>query len=599
MIAFRRFYCATAPILLLAVSPASPARGADLSTDRKRDARPNILFCFADDWGRYASAYRTGATDNTPNAVVRTPNFDRIAKEGVLFNNAFVPAPSCTPCRSSLLSGQYFYRTGRGAILQGAIWDNRIPSYPLILKDRGYIIGHSAKVWSPGRPANAPYGARAFAFNKAGGRFNRFSQFVSAATDKDGAKQTLYDEVRANFEAFLKVHRERSGRKGKPWCYWFGPTNCHRKWVKGSGKALWGLNPDDLKGKLPPFLPDVPVVRQDFCDYLGEVQAFDAAVGVLLKKLEETGQLDNTLIVVSGDHGIPGFPRGKCNLYDFGVAVPLAVRWGKKVPGGRVVDDFTNLMDLAPTFVEAGGGKPPKVMTGRSLLPVLTSKKSGLVDPTRDYVVVGRERHVAAARAGNLPYPHRAIRTKDFLYIRNFKPDRWPMGDPNNLSDSETPSRNALTNNTFVTFADMDASPTKAWVVEHRGEKGMKTFYQYAFGRRPAEELYDLRKDPHQLDNVATDGRYAAARKKLSSRLMSILKTTGDPRVTGDGDTFEKPPFTSPVKRRKKKRRKTRMPGGSGAAGSGSGVSGGVFSRGRPVVSTGGKGLARTALSIR
>ncbi len=513
--------------------------------------RPNILFCFADDWGRYASAYRTGPKDNTPNAVVRTPNFDRIAKEGVLFNHAFVTAPSCTPCRSSLLSGQYFYRTGRGAILQGAIWDSRIPSYPLLLKQAGYHIGHSDKVWSPGTPANAPYGAAKFAYNKAGRRFNQFSQFVSRAADKNKAKQQLYGEATGNFQQFLNARK-----KGQPFCYWFGPTNCHRKWVRGSGKALWGLNPDDLKGKLPPFLPDVPTVREDFCDYLGEVQAFDAGVGALMKQLEATGELDNTIIVISGDHGAPGFPYGKCNLYDFGVQVALAVRWGNKVPGGRVLDDFVNLMDLAPTFLEAGGVTPPKVMTGRSFIPVLTSKKSGLVDATRDYVVVGRERHVASVRQGNVGYPQRAIRTKDYLYIRNFKPDRWPMGDPRNLSDGKSPSVEALTNNTFVTFGDMDASPTKAWLVRHRNDPGMKPFWQFAFGKRPAEELYDLRKDPHQITNVAGDTVYAAAKKKLSGRLMGILKSTADPRVIGAGDTFEKSPFTDPVRRGKKRKPK-------------------------------------------
>ncbi len=96
-------------------------------------------------------------------------------------------------------------------------------------------------------------------------------------------------------------------------------------------------------------------MRQDVSDYLGEAQAFDAALGVLLQKLEEIGELENTLIVVSGDHGMPGVPRGKCNLYDFGTHVALGVRWGAKVKPGRAVDDFVNLMDLAPTFLEAGG----------------------------------------------------------------------------------------------------------------------------------------------------------------------------------------------------------------------------------------------------
>ncbi len=291
------------------------------------DERPNILFCFADDWGQYASAYRTGADDQTPNAIVSTPHVDRVAREGVLFRNAFVNAPSCTPCRSALLSGQYFFRTGRGAILQGAVWDASIPSYPLILRDAGYHIGYTYKVWGPGTPTNAPYGANETRYQGHGTQFNQFSQHVSRSQDPEATRQDLLDEVRGNFTDFLADRQA-----GQPFCYWFGPTNCHRKWVRGSGQALWGLNPDDLRGKMPPFLPDNEVIREDFCDYLGEVQAFDAAVGVLLEELEQRGELEKTLVVISGDHGIPGFPRGKCNLYDFGVQVALAVRSGARFP---------------------------------------------------------------------------------------------------------------------------------------------------------------------------------------------------------------------------------------------------------------------------
>ena len=358
------------------------------------DDRPNILFAFADDWGRYASAYAR-LKPGTPSDLVSTPNFDRIAKEGVLFTRAFVNAPSCTPCRSSLLSGQYFWRTGRGAILQGAIWDSSIPSFPLILKDRGYHIGFTYKVWSPGTPADAPYGGQDFNYAKHGNHINRFTQFVGEQKDIEAGKKIVYHEVRENFRDFLKARPE-----GKPFCYWFGPTGVHRDWIAGSGKALWGLDPDQLKGKLPGCLPDVPAVREDFADYLGEVQAFDAAFGVVLEELEKTGELDNTLILISGDHGIPGVTRGKCNLYDLGVQVSLAVRWGKKIPPHRVVDDFVCLPDLCPTILEAVGETPAAVMTARSLLGVLTSSKSGTVDPTRDAVVVGRERHVAGAPRG-------------------------------------------------------------------------------------------------------------------------------------------------------------------------------------------------------
>ena len=184
-------------------------------------------------------------------------------------------------------------------------------------------------------------------------------------------------------------------------------------------------------------------------------------------------------------------------------------------------------------------------MTGRSLVSVLTSEKSGQVDDSRDAVIVGRERHVAAARTGNLPYPQRAIRTRDFLYIRNFKPDRWPMGTGPGYGApaAPMPSVDALTNNTFAAFGDLDASPTKAWIATHPNEAGGR-FFNIAFGLRPEEELFDLRTDPHQTKNVAQEKDYADVRRKLSTRLMKVLKETEDPRVTGDGTTFDKPPFS-------------------------------------------------------
>ncbi|MFH1268193.1 MAG: sulfatase/phosphatase domain-containing protein, partial [Planctomycetota bacterium] len=343
-------------------------------------------------------------------------------------------------------------------------------------------------------------------------------------------------------------------RRGRPFCYWFGPTNTHRKWIQGSGLNLWGINPDDLKGKMPPYLPDVHAVREDFCDYLGEAQAFDASLGVLIEELERIGELDNTILVVSGDHGIPGFPRGKCNLYDLGVGVALAVRWPGQVAGGRVVEDFVTLPDLAPTFLEAAGLTPPEVMTARSLMSVLTSNASGQVDPTRDSAVVGRERHVAAARTGHLPYPQRAMRTKDFLYIRNFKPDRLPMGTGPGLGapGEPLPTYEELREDTFVAFADMDASPTKGWIFTHRSDPGMDRYFDFAFGARPEEELYDLRADPHGMQNVAGDPEYAEARGRLSERLTSVLRETGDPRVAGAGTTFDEPPYAGPIPSRKK-----------------------------------------------
>lgn len=509
------------------------------------EKRPNILFVFADDWGRYASAYAKLDGPGTLSDAIQTPNFDRVAREGVLFRKAFVSAPSCTPCRSALLSGQHFWRTGRGSILRGAVWDYSSPSYALLLGDAGYHLGETYKVWGPGTPNDAPYGAGKHAFEKAGSRFNQFSThvttMVAAGRSVPAAKDVLYAEVGANFDAFLAARKP-----GQPFCYWFGPTNTHRKWKKGSGQKLWGLDPAALRGKLPAFVPDVPEVREDFADYLGEVQALDAALGLLLARLEALGELDNTLIVVSGDHGVPGFPHGKCNLYDFGSSVSLAIR-GPGVTGGRVVDDLVTLPDLAPTFLEVGGLTPPSVMTGRSLVSLLRSPKSGQVEPARDAVYIGRERHVENARADFLPYPQRAIRTHDFLYIVNFHPERWPLGDPYRLDGANPPTVEELTEETRVTLPDDDAGPTKAWLVTMRNDPRWKRHFDWAYAKRPREELYDLKSDPQQTINVAADPRYAATRAALEKRLMDELTRTGDPRLVDNGKFYETPPMSGPT----------------------------------------------------
>lgn len=506
--------------------------------------RPNILFAFADDWGRYASAYASQDGAGSLNECLHTPNFDRVASEGVLFTNAFVTAPSCTPCRSSVLSGRYFWECGLGAILQGAVWDESIATYPLLLEEAGYHIGYTYKVWGPGRPPHAPYGGERTR-HQTRNWMACFSQTATSLVDEcgvEGAKERVYEEVHESFEQFLSARPE-----GAPFCYWWGPTNTHRKWQAGSGKDLWGLNPDDLKGRLPDFLPDVPEIREDVCDYLGECMAFDTGLGILLDKLEQMGELDNTLVVVSGDHGIPGMPRGKCNLYDHGCEVALAARWPGRIPRGRVVNDFVNIMDLAPTFMEAAGERPPACMSARSLLPVLESEQAGQVDPQRDFVVTGRERHVASAREGNLPYPQRAIRTEEYLYILNFEPERWPMGDPRGLDDpnAEAPPYEELREDTHVAYSDMDASPTKAWMVHNRADETVQPLYEIGFGKRPGEELYDIRTDPHHMHNLADDSTHAAAKQNLRDRLLRELRENNAPRLVESECRFEKPPFTN------------------------------------------------------
>ena len=510
--------------------------------------KPNILFAFADDWGRYASAYAKYAKQTgSLNELIATPNFDRIAAEGALFLNALVPAPSCTPCRSSILAGQYFWQTGLGAILQGAVWDEDIPTFPLELEAKGgYFVGYQYKVWSPGRTLNAPIGGARTRFQPAGGHFNQFSHWVTAHAEElgvEGAKQALYAETRDNFRAFLAARPSDA-----PFCYWWGPTNTHRTWERGSGKALWDIEPDDLKGRLPAFLPDVHDIREDAADYLGECLAVDAGLGILLEELDACGELDNTLLVVSGDHGIPGMPRAKCNLYDIGCEVALAVRWPGHVAPGRVVEDFVNLMDLGPTFCEVGNIDIPKSMTGRSLMPVLEAAGSGQIEKNRDFVVTGRERHVAFARAGYLPYPQRSLRTQDFIYIVNFEPDRWPMGDPKGLDDhgATAPDFETLATSTIVAYADLDASPTKAWMIHHREDLDVEPLFDLSFGKRPREELYDLREDPHYMHNVAADPAYANIRGQMEAQLLAVLREQNDPRLMEQPCRYELEPYAGP-----------------------------------------------------
>ena len=513
--------------------------------------RPNIVFLFADDWGRYASAYRRHESENTVNQLIDTPNFDRVAAEGAIFTNAHVPAPSCTPCRSSILSGTYFWETGLGAILDGAYWDESIPTYPMILEESGYQIGYTYKVWSPGKAENAPYGGQRTRYEPCGNRWREFSQEVSKKVPElgvDGAKELLFDETRGNFVAFLKNVPEN-----KPFCYWWGPVNTHRSWERGSGKSLWGLEPDNLKGRMPEFLPDVPEIREDFNDYLGEVQAVDAGIGIILEELERAGELENTLVIVSGDHGIPGFPRAKCNLYDIGTQVSLAARWPGKIEPGKVVDDLVNLMSLAPTFLEAAGEQPPDNMVD-SILPLLTSESEVRCDDEHEYVIFGRERHVAYARSGGLPYPSRAIRTRNFLYIRNFAPDRWPIGDPNGMEDPGLVDADEITRilrsaskGVRSPFPDIDRGPTKHWMLVNRSVDEVRAKFDLAFGKRPSEELYDLRADPNYMRNIAGDPSYSETRNTLSTKLLEILEKHNDPRLTDVDCRFEKSPFAGPV----------------------------------------------------
>ena len=445
---------------------------------KSKGKRPNILFAIADDWGwPHARFYG--------DKVVKTPAFESIARNGILFNNAFVTAPSCTPSRNSILTGQYHWRLETGANLHSRFPDGP-QTFPNILEDNGYFVGSCSKSFGPGADRERPVA---------------------------GIK---YD----NFEIFLQT-----APKDKPFCFWLGSKDPHRTYEWQSGVKS-GMDPDDVQ--VPPCLPDTKEVRTDICDYYWEVQRFDKTVDDALELLEESGELDNTLIVMTGDNGWP-FPRGKSNFYDLGVHVPLAVQWGNEIKKGRVIDDFVSLADFAPTFFEAAGLDVPEDVTAKSLISLFESNESGWIDPERDHVLTGKERHTLAQADSMSGTPMRAIRTKDFLYIHNFKPDRWPAGAPKNLYGRA--------------FRDIDDSPTKSVILENKDRPEMKKYFKLCCGKRPADELYDLQKDPDQLTNVADDPTYKQDLKELKKRLFDELKQTKDPRVLGKGDVFDNYPY--------------------------------------------------------
>jgi len=225
------------------------------------------------------------------------------------------------------------------------------------------------------------------------------------------------------------------------------------------------------------------------------------------------------------------FPRAKANLYELGIHMPLAARWGQGISKpGRAVDDFVNHIDLAPTFLEAAGVAVPAAMTGRSLLNLFNSEKSGWIDPQRTFTLTGRERHTHA-RPDNQGYPARAIRTRDFLYIRNFKPGRWPAGDP-----------------TPFPYMDIDDCPAKDFMLKSKDEAVM-ALQQAAVARRPGEELFLIGKDPQSLRNVAGNPEYALVKQELAKQLDDLLRSQGDPRALGYGDIFDSYPRLSPMRK--------------------------------------------------
>ena len=478
--------------------------------------RPNVLIAISDDqsWP-HASAYGS--------SLVKTPAFDQVAGHGVLFNNAFCPAPGCSPSRAAFLTGRHIWQIEEAGT-HASYFSKRYEVFPDRLEQAGYFVGYTGKGWGPGN------------FKKSGRTRNPAGNSFSAKPTVPGDSKYV-----AAFREFMRQKKE-----DQQFYFWFGANDAHRSYVKGSGLDK-GMTLD--QAEVPGFLPDRPEIRSDLLDYAFEVERFDNDLAAMLKIVEEAGELEDTLIIVTSDNGMP-FPRAKANCYELGIHMPLAVRWDRQIPAGRTVDDLVSFVDLTATIYEAAEVDPPSDpgLSGRSLMKTLASTKNGIVDESREFILAGRERH-SSSRFNSLSYPQRCLRTQQFLYIHNFKPERWPAGPAQKYDKAAYDPSGRLVSSTLGAehggYHDIDACPSLTFLINQRRDPEIARFLALAVDRRPADELFDIKKDPACLNNLATDPKFADTLKELKTQLMKSLEETQDARVTGNGDVWESYPRVS------------------------------------------------------
>ncbi len=465
--------------------------------------RPNILFALADDASYpYMSAY--GCT------WIETPGFDRVAITGLLFDKCYTPNAKCAPSRSAILTGRNSWQLKESA----NHWNNfpaEFKTFPDTLNDNNYHVGYTGKGWAPG-----------VALTRDGKKRDVIGTRYSKRTLIPPTSSISNNDYTGNFEDFLDAKP-----KDEPFFFWYGSLEPHRGYEYRSGANKGGMKIQSID-EVPPFWPDEERVRHDLLDYAFELQHFDKHLVQMLELLEQRGELDNTVVVVTADNGMP-FPRVKGQAYEHSNHLPMAISWpdGIKNPG-RIVDSYMSFIDLAPTFLEMAGIAQPdsgmQSITGKSLMPFF---KSPSAEPVRDYVLIGKERH-DIGRPNDWGYPIRGLVKNNWLFVINYEPTRWPAGNPE------------------TGYLNCDGSPTKTVLLESRYIPEKHHYWDLAFGFRPSEELYRIDKDPACLVNLAKDPEFAAKKESMRDELISRLKKEGDPRMFGDGDVFENYSYADP-----------------------------------------------------
>ncbi len=524
------------PILIFASALAAQAYGC--SGKQQEQKRPNILFAISDDQS-FLHTSLAGAK------FIKTPAFDRVAREGVYFNNCIAGSPGCAPSRSTIVTGRYHWQNEQSG-QHASSWMKKYIPFIDLLDANGYVTGRTGKGVAPFQYARNEKDSLWRATDAGGIEHSKIKYEKGKPGDERTAGGIGPDNYFENFKYFME-----NVRGDKPFFFWYGANEPHRSYEQDS----WKRNHKDLADvEVPGFFPDNEVVRGDMLDYAVEIEWFDQHLQRMLTYLEKTGELENTIVMVTADNGMP-FPRAKANGYDYGVHVPFAVRFPKGFPGGRIVDDPVGFADIAPTILELTGTSPKGMLpiSGKSILNILRSKKQGVVDPSKKYVFAGRERH-SSSRYLNWGYPERIIRSKDFLLVWNLKPERWPAGNPQALDkDGKLLPMYGIDKNgkhlSEWAFTDIDDAPTKSFIIENWKDESIKPYFDWALAKRPEWEFFNIQNDPLCLNNLVGKEEFAQIEKKMKNRLMEELEKTRDPRVVGpDKEVFDSYLRYSPIR---------------------------------------------------
>lgn len=470
-------------------------------TAQAQENRPNVLMIVSDDQSfPYTGAYGCN--------WIRTPGFDRIAQEGILFNRCYTPNAKSAPSRACMLTGCYSWQL-EALANHIPVWpDDKFKTIFEALSGAGYEVGFTGKGWAPGKP----------------GKLNGEKRQLTGIPWQEHLVQNPPTtelgkwDYTANFSDFL----DNATKQSRPWLFWMGIREPHRKYQYGSGISVGGKSIDQID-RVPEYWPDTEQVRCDMLDFAYEIEYYDTHVVRTLELLEKNGQLDNTIIIITSDNGMP-FPRRKGNSYEGSVHLPLAIMWPKGITQpGRVSEDLVSEVDFVPTILQEAGLTAEQVgmnpVSGVSMSGIFRGKSN-----ERKFLLFGRERH-DAARPNDAGYPIRGILKDNMLLLENISPELYPAGNPE------------------FGYRDADSSPTKTLILEKRRSGEDTTHWNMCFGFRPRFELYNIAKDPDCLDNLAGHKKQKNTERNLLKTMHQTLAEQGDPREKGHGYIFDKYPF--------------------------------------------------------